>query len=164
MNDPLKPDHVARVLDQWKAQRPDLDCSPMSVIGRLARVHRLLGEGVNSLFKEFELSQVEFDILATLRRTNTPLTPTELYQTLMLSSGAMSTRVEALVRRGLLERLPSTEDSRSNQVQLTEEGLALIDEAVTAHVANEDKLLEPLSGEDREQLARLLQKWLLGHE
>jgi len=164
MNDPLKPDHVAQVLEQWQRQRPDLDCSPMGVVGRLARTARLLGDGINAGFKEFGLTPTEFDILATLKRSGEPLTPTELYQTLMLSSGAMSIRLEALVKRGLVERVPSSEDRRSNRVSLTEAGERLIDDAVTAHVANEAALLQPLDEQEQAQLARLLQKWLLGHE
>lgn len=164
MNDPLKPDHVSRVLEQWQQQRPDLDCSPMGVVGRLARMTRLLSDGIDECFKSFDLTSTEFDILATLKRSGRPLTPTELYQTLMLSSGAMSTRLEALVKRGWVERLPSPDDRRSNRVCLTESGERLIDEAVTAHVANESALLAPLDEAERDQLAWLLQKWLLGNE
>ncbi|WP_233592585.1 MarR family winged helix-turn-helix transcriptional regulator [Erwinia psidii] len=110
------------------------------------------------------MSQTEFDILATLRRLNTPTTPTELYQTLMLSSGAMSTRVEQLVQRGFIERVYSEADRRSCNLSLTVKGKQLIDKAISEHVANEDEILSPLSAQQREQLASILRIWLLDKE
>ncbi|MDO6583195.1 MarR family transcriptional regulator [Photobacterium sp. 2_MG-2023] len=157
-------DHVDRLLTQWQQQRPDLDCSPMAVIGRISRMSRLIDKKINKTFKNYDLSAIEFDILATLRRCNTPLTPTELYQTLMLSSGAMSTRIEQLAKRGLIERIASPEDRRSCSVALTEKGRVLIDQAVEAHVVNEKAILDPLTQEQRQQLAALLRAWLLSNE
>ncbi|ENY71329.1 HTH-type transcriptional regulator pecS [Aeromonas diversa CDC 2478-85] len=157
-------DHVDRLLVQWQHQRPDLDCSPMGVLGRLSRMSRIIDKRVNETFKNNALSAVEFDILATLRRFNEPMTPTGLYQTLMLSSGAMSTRIEQLVQRGLIERIASPEDRRSCCVVLTKEGKDLIDKAVEEHVINEKAILDPLTDEQREQLANLLRAWLLTNE
>ncbi|QUJ67715.1 MarR family transcriptional regulator [Photobacterium sp. GJ3] len=160
----MKNDHVDRVLLQWQDQRPDLDCSPMGVIGRLSRMSRIVDKEMNRVFQNNGLSSVEFDILATLRRFNEPMTPTELYQTLMLSSGAMSTRIEQLVKRELIERIASPEDRRSCRVVLTREGRALIDQALEAHVINEKAILDPLTDEQREHFASLLRVWLMANE
>jgi DNA-binding MarR family transcriptional regulator len=157
-------DHVDRLLVQWQHQRPDLDCSPMGVVGRLSRMSRIIDKEINKTFKNNGLSAVEFDILATLRRFNEPMTPTELYQTLMLSSGAMSTRIEQLVKRELIERIPSPEDRRSCSVVLTIEGKNLINMVINEHVINEKAILYPLTDEQREQLANLLRAWLLTNE
>lgn len=157
-------DHVDRLLVQWQHQRPDLDCSPMGVVGRLSRMSRIIDKEINKTFKSNALSPVEFDILATLRRFNEPMTPTELYQTLMLSSGAMSTRIEQLVKRGLIERIASSEDRRSCSVVLTREGKELINKVIEEHVINEKAILDPLTDEQREQLANLLRAWLLTKE
>ncbi|GEM77474.1 MarR family winged helix-turn-helix transcriptional regulator [Vibrio sagamiensis] len=157
-------DHVDRLLVQWHHQRPDLDCSPMAVVGRLSRMSRMFDSKINATFKKHSLSSVEFDILATLRRFNEPMTPTELYQTLMLSSGAMSTRIEKLVQRGFIERIASSEDRRSCRVVLTPEGSIHINKALEDHVVNEKKMLEPLSNEQCEQLSQLLRAWLLANE
>lgn len=75
-------------------------------------------------FQEHGLSSIEFDILATMRRSDTVVTPTELYQTLMLSSGAVSTRIEQLVKRGFVQRIASEEDRRSCKVTLTQRELS----------------------------------------
>ncbi|MYM61469.1 MarR family transcriptional regulator [Vibrio sp. OCN044] len=157
-------DHVDRVLVQWQHQRPDLDCSPMGVVGRLSRMSRLIDKKINIIFKNNSLTSVEFDILATLRRFNEPMTPTELYQTLMLSSGAMSTRIEQLVKRELIERIASSEDRRSCSVMLTKSGKLLIDNVLEEHVLNANSILEPLNDVQREQLAILLRSWLLQNE
>lgn len=161
---PLKQDHVDKVLAQWQACRPELDCSPMGVIGRLSRASRIVDKQLLRAFKLHDLSAIEFDILATLRRSREALTPTELYQTLMLSSGAMSTRIDALVKRGFIDRIASAEDRRSCSVTLTDAGKALIDQAVADHVENERKILDPLTADEQEALAGLLRKWLLPHE
>lgn len=151
-------DQVDTILQQWLKTRPELDCSSMGVVGRVRRTSEQWKKQMEVVFKQHQLSSIEFDILATLRRSQAPLTPTELYQTLMLSSGVMSTRIESLVQRGLLQRLASEEDRRSCQVELTEKGIALIDPVVSEHVDNMESMLSPLDKSERDQLAMLLKK------
>jgi len=157
-------DQVDLILQQWKNTKPELDCSDMGVVGRLGRVNNQWKQQLNTVFNEQEMSGIEFDILATLRRNQVPLTPTELYKTLMLSSGAMSTRIENLVQRGLIERISSEQDRRSCKVMLTTKGKTSIDIALEAHIANMGNMLEPLSDDEKTQLATLLKKILLTRE
>ncbi|KKD60004.1 MarR family transcriptional regulator [Grimontia sp. AD028] len=160
----MKADHVDTIIAQWATQRPDLDCSPMGVIGRLGRAKQIITPKLEDVFKQNDLSNIEFDILASLRRAGEPVTPTDLYQTLMLSSGAMSTRVDGLVKRGLVIRQASETDRRSCLVTLTEEGQALIDKVVEQHIDNERHILEALTADEQKQLAGLLRKWLAANE
>ncbi|CDG21393.1 HTH-type transcriptional regulator pecS [Xenorhabdus poinarii G6] len=160
----MKYDHVDRLLKQWEQQRPDLNSSSMGVIGRLCRINKMIEQRLQRVFKEYGLSAIEFDILATLRRNNTPITPTEMYQSVMLTSGAMSTRIEHMVQRGLIERTANAEDRRSCKVFLTPEGKSLIDKAVESHLENQIAILEPLTEDQQEQLATLLRHWLLTNE
>ena len=157
-------DHVDLLLAQWARQRPDLDCSPMGVLGRVARMAAIAGREVSEELKECGLLGSDFDILATLRRAGEPLTPTALYQSAMLSSGAMTARLDKLEQRGLITRQAAPDDRRSLLVCLTDAGLALVDEAVERHLANERRLLAPLTGEEQAQLAALLKRWLLENE
>lgn len=154
-------DKVDAILAQWHNVRPDLDCSSMGVVGRLNRTYGLWKPLLDQVFQRFDLSSVEFDILATIRRSNTAITPTELYQTLMLSSGAISTRIEQLVQRGLVQRIASDQDRRSCKVMLTEQGQSLIDQALNAHVDNMNRMLEVLTEQEQIQLEQLLKKILL---
>lgn len=154
-------DKVDAILAQWRSVRPDLDCSSMGVVGRLGQTNGIWKTKLDQVFENFELSSVEFDILATIRRNDREITPTELYQTLMLSSGAISTRVEQLVQRGLVQRVASEHDRRSCKVTLTEQGIELVDQALNAHVANVDGMLGVLTEQERKQLGKLLKKILL---
>ncbi|MBD2781411.1 MarR family winged helix-turn-helix transcriptional regulator [Xenorhabdus szentirmaii] len=160
----MKYDHVDRLLMQWEQQRPDLDSSPMAVIGRLCRINKILEQRLLNAFKKHGLSPIEFDILATLRRNNIPMTPTEMYQSVLLTSGAMSTRIEHMVKRGLIKRIANEEDRRSCKIFLTSEGRALIDKAVVTHLENQRDILEPLTDDQQEQMAALLRHWLLANE
>ena len=154
-------DRAAKAVEQWKKERPDLDVSPMAVLGRLNEAAALISrERLVPLFSRFGLQAGEFDVLATLRRSGPPyaLTPTALYEATMVTSGAMTNRLDRLERAGLIVRGPHPQDRRGVVVRLTEKGLALIDEAVTAHVKNEWEILSGLTGEEQHVLAGLLEK------
>ena len=157
-------DKVDKILEQWLAVRPDLDCSAMGVIGRLRQTSDTWKKKLDPVFKEHGLSGIEFDILATIRRCDTPITPTELYHTLMLSSGAVSMRIEHLVKSGFIQRIASEQDRRSCKVTLTKKGIELLDTALNAHVANMDNMLSVLSNQEQDQLANLLKKVLLAEQ
>ena len=154
-------DRAAKAIEQWKRERPDLDVSPMGVLGRLNEASSLIArDRLAPLFARFGLQAGEFDVLATLRRSGSPhaLTPTALYEATMVTSGAMTNRLDRLENAGLILRGPHPNDRRGIVVQLTEKGMALIDEALTAHVANEHEILAGLSDAERETLSRLLEK------
>ncbi|MFE5585164.1 MarR family winged helix-turn-helix transcriptional regulator [Kitasatospora sp. NPDC056531] len=148
-------DHVDRVVAQWAAERPELDTSPMEVFGRLKRVYRLVDAGLNRTFAEHGLDAASFDVLATLKRSGPPyrLTPTGLMQSAMVTSGAITQRLDRLEARGLVTRTRSDQDGRSRDVELTPEGHALIDRALPDHVANEHRML---AGLDEAQKAALI--------
>jgi DNA-binding MarR family transcriptional regulator len=154
-------DRAAKAVEQWNRERPDLDVSPMTVLGRLNEAASLIArDRLAPLFARFGLQSGEFDVLATLRRSGAPyaLTPTALYEATMVTSGAMTNRLDRLEKAGLIARGPHPNDRRGIVVQLTEKGLALIDEAVTAHVANEHQILVGLTQAEQETLSRLLEK------
>ena len=155
-------DHVDVVLGQWAAQRPDLDVSPMAVIGRLSRASQLIGTELRRTFSAHGLDSASFDVLATLRRSGPRhrLSPTELMRTSMVTSGAITQRVDRLEARGLVTRSPSESDGRSAYVTLTEAGRALIDAALPDHVATETRLLAGLTSAQRDALADLLRALL----
>jgi DNA-binding MarR family transcriptional regulator len=154
-------DRAARAVEQWQKERPDLDVRPMSVLGRLKEAASLISrDRLNPLFGRFGLQAGEFDVLATLRRSGAPyaLTPTALYEATMVTSGAMTNRLDRLEKAGLIARGPHPEDRRGVIVQLTEKGRSLIDEAVTAHVDNEHQVLAGLTRAEQDRLAELLEK------
>ncbi|MFI7704974.1 MarR family winged helix-turn-helix transcriptional regulator [Nonomuraea sp. NPDC049480] len=155
-------DHVDLVLEQWHAQRPDLDVSPMAVIGRLSRLSRLIDAELRRTFAAHGLDAASFDVLATLRRSDPPhrLTPAGLMRASMVTSGAITQRLDRLEERGLVTRTPSESDGRGVQVTLTDEGFALIERVLPDHVATEHRVLATLGMERREELAGTLRDLL----
>ncbi len=157
----MEPDHVARLMQQWHVERPDLDVSPMGIIGRLHRLSEALHEQLRPVFAEAGLSDGEFDILAALRRSGTPyeLTPGELGATTMVTSGAVTKRIDRLEKAGLVTRAVCADDARSRRIRLTDAGFELVDRLIGVHVANEHRLLSDLSDLERSRLAHLLEQW-----
>src|SRR4051794_32176933 len=161
-----KQDAVDRIAEQWARERPDLDVGPMLVIGRLHRVAELLDQELRPVFAEAGLGNGDFDVLASLRRAGAPykLSPSELADTTMVTSGAVTKRVDRLVRQGLVERTVSQTDGRGRVVALTAEGKRVQERLHPRHLANEERLVSVLDADERRQLADLLSKLLLSLE
>lgn len=155
-------DYVAHILDQWSVERPDLDVSPIGIIGRLHRIAGRLTEELNVVYRRFGLGEGDFDVLVTLRRQggSYALTCSALAESTMVTSGGMTKRVDRLEAAGLVRRRDSESDGRSRVVELTPAGHDLVDQAFEAHVANEHRLVEALDPQDRVVLARILTGWL----
>lgn len=155
-------DHVDLVLEQWAEQRPDLDASPMGIVGRVSRLGQLFDTELRRNFARYDLDRASFDVLATLRRSNAEhsLTPAGLMRSSMVTSGAISQRLDRLEARGLVTRQPSETDGRGVQVTLTDEGLQLIDRVLPAHIDTENQLLSGLSEAERDRFAELLRTLL----
>lgn len=156
-----EPDHVGRILQQWAHERPDLDASPLGIIGRLHRLAALLDTELRALFATAGLSDGDFDVLATLRRAGAPyeLSPGEVAASTMVTSGAVTKRVDRLIEAGYVDRTVCPDDARARRVRLTSSGLALIDELFPKHLDNERRLLAGLSDLERTRLAHLLETW-----
>ena len=159
-------DAVDAILEQWRRERPDLDVSPMGTIGRIKRCTALLQRKLDKVFAAFGISNWEFDVLATLRRAGAPycLAPTALFSAMMITSGTMTHRLKGLETRGLVHRLPNRDDARSVLVQLTSEGLALVNRVVEAHVDNEREILAPIKPSDLVALNAYLSQLLAALE
>ncbi|MFJ4774995.1 MarR family winged helix-turn-helix transcriptional regulator [Streptomyces sp. NPDC088762] len=155
-------DAVDAITAQWYAVRPDLDTAPMAVFGRIYRITKAMGDAMERTYNRFGISRGEFDVVATLRRSGTPytLSPRQLSATLMLTTGGMTGRLDKLEKAGLLIRKPDPHDRRGLQVTITDRGLALIDEAVTAGLEVQRAALTGLSEEEVEVLSGLLRKLL----
>ncbi|WP_077646428.1 MarR family winged helix-turn-helix transcriptional regulator [Salinivibrio sp. IB643] len=161
---PSQTDKVDLILSQWHRERPDIDPSPMAITGRLARINGHINPKLQHVFGQYNLNPGEFDVMASLRRAGKPytLTPNQLLDALMLTSGAMTNRIDRLEHKGLVARSPDPNDRRGVYVSLTDAGLDLIDKAVTDHTNNLHQLLAGLTTSEQANLADLLKK-LLGH-
>ncbi|MFG1991561.1 MarR family winged helix-turn-helix transcriptional regulator [Actinoplanes sp. NPDC048988] len=155
-------DGVDWIVDQWAHERPDLDTTAMAVFDRIADLSRIAGERVERAYAEFGIGRPEFDVLSTLRRAGDPfqLSPGELAASMMLSTGGTTARLDRLEKAGLIERLPSPSDRRSVLVRLTEAGYEVVERAVGAGLAEQQRLLEELPSEKLQQLDELLREVL----
>ena len=159
-------DHVDRILAQWATERPDLDVGPMGLFGRLKRLTDHLQAEIDAVYRKHGLSFAAFDVLATLRRSGPPyaLSPTDLINWTMVTSGTMTNRIDRLQTQGLIERRPNPDDGRSTVVALTEAGFALIDMVINEHVANQHRLIAQLPEDLRAGFEDGLRSWLASFE
>jgi DNA-binding MarR family transcriptional regulator len=162
MKQDMPKDDIDLISEQWRQQGLDTDFNALQIIARVMLIAKNLETRVARLHKAFNLKQGEFDVLAALKRSpEDALTPSQLYQTMLLSSGAMTSRLDRLEKKQLIQRQHCTHDRRSIKVSLTDQGRKLVDQAYPAHFDMLEALLSPMSDIDKAQLAALLKKSLL---
>jgi DNA-binding MarR family transcriptional regulator len=156
-------DAIDQIVHQWNRERPGLDVSATHILQRITRLYLLQSGSFRDVFNRFGLAFGEYEVLAALVRSGPPyrLTPGDLSGAMVLSSGAMTNRIDRLEEAGLVERLPDPDDRRGTLVAITERGRQVVDEAMVAHLANEERLLGALSAGERHQLTGLLRKLLV---
>ena len=156
-------DRAARAVAQWAAEFPDWDLAPMEALGRLDETATVIdAKHLSPLFAQFGLQRGEFDVLAALRRSGAlyELTPSRLLEITMISSGGMTARLDRLEKMGHVERRPNPDDRRGVLVRLTSSAVDLIETVARAHLANEARLTDCLTGKELSQLSGLLKKLL----
>ena len=156
-------DLVDQVISQWTAECPNQDFAAMTVVTRVFRLNAFAARNVNRSFRRYNLHQGEFDVLATLYRTGAPhaMNPQKLVEALLLTSGAMTNRLDRLEQAGLLVRNPNPDDRRGIIVSLTTEGLRVIKLVLKDYLKDLNELLDPLSPAERKQMAGLLKLSLI---
>ena len=156
------PDEVDVILRQWAAERPDLDVTPLAIVSRIDRLARHYDRMLKQPFAEAGVEAFQFDVLATLRRAGPPyrMSAGALMRTLLVTSGAMTNRIDRLEGAGLVARERDPSDRRGVLVRLTPEGVGLVDRLLAEHIENERRLLAVLDTDDQEQLALLLGRLL----
>lgn len=155
-------DQIDDLIDQWRTERPDLKPEVMGLFGRFGRIYALAVRSIEATLEPWGLQMAEFDVLAALRRSGAPfvLAPSSLTRWLMSSPSGITGRLDRLEKLGFIERKASPDDRRSLLVVLTAAGRKVIDEAVTAHVSNETRLLSGLTAAERKTLDTVLRALL----
>jgi DNA-binding MarR family transcriptional regulator len=159
-------DSIATFMAQWRAEKPGLDVSPLGVLGRIQRLSIYFRDRAEEWLKPMDLTWESFSILAALRRSGKPyeLRPTDMYREALLSSGAITNRIDGVERKGWVERRPDTVDRRVTIVRLTAAGKTVIDKALDMHFRELSKLLGGMTRGDRDDLGTLLGKLLATFE
>lgn len=153
-----KGDFVTSVVKQWERERPDLKSWPSGIAGRLLRLAthvRKLGEEV---VQPLGLTWETFEMLAALRRQGAPfaMNPTALYKSVLLTSGAMTARLDRAEKAGFIARSNDPNDRRGVIVSLTKEGKKVADEAISRYFARIEVVLGPMGDHDLREITRLL--------
>ncbi len=153
-------DRIDRLLEQWSQQRPELDCSGLDVVARVQDVAKMLRRTEDEALDSLDLRMWEYDVLSALRRQGAPyqLPATMLAKESLLSSGAMTNRIDRLEERGLVERDPDPEDRRGVLVRLTDQGRSLVDKAIEARLGVANRQLASLSAQERQAISLGLRK------
>jgi DNA-binding MarR family transcriptional regulator len=159
----MERDHVDGLVEQWAAERPELDTSGLRLSARIVRLQRFLDQASQAVVSGFGLQLGELNVLAALRRAGDPyeLTPTDLYRGLLVSSGAMTNRLDRLEEHDLVTRVPDPEDRRRIKVALTARGAELIDQAMDEHTAVLREAFSGIDARQREDLEGLLRSVLV---
>lgn len=152
------------MINDWAKRRPELDASPLEVVGRLLLCARHLEQALVDALKPLGLSYGDFDVINTLRRLGGHTNPRELARSALITSGAMTARLDRLVGAGLVERAPDPTDRRGVLVSLTDEGTVLADRALAAVLDADQTFLRPLDDTDRAVAAALLKRLLRSPE
>jgi DNA-binding MarR family transcriptional regulator len=155
-------DGVDLIIEQWARERPELDSSPIGVVGRISRLAREIEDRLEPVYRDHGLEPGWHDVLATLRRSGGTLRPTDLTNASMLTSSGTTKRLDKLESAGLIARTADPGDRRGTLISLTAAGRRLIDELTPAHLDNERRILGVLSVADQRRLADLLRKLQLG--
>jgi len=155
-------DRIDHLLKQWEKERPDLDATPVGILGRLMILNGLAARGVEKVLQPHNLTIQEFDVLAILRRCGPPFKRSVgvLCSYSLLSSGAMTNRVDRLEKKGLVQREPNPEDRRGVLVALTSTGRTLIDKLVGERLQEAQERVSVLPSKDQRQLETLLTQFL----
>lgn len=159
-------DEVDHIIDAWRRELPDVDVEPLRVLSRVSRIALHLDRVRKEAFSAHQLDLWEFDVLAALHRSGAPyeLSPGELIEQMMSTSGTMTNRIDRLAGRGLVERLPDPHDRRGVRVKLAPAGRKLVRAALADLVEMEVTILDSLSADERETVTGLLRRLLGGFE
>lgn len=159
----MNKDTVEELLSQWAEEHPALDVSALGVVVRLQHLGKLVGRRANRALRQHGLKHWEYDVLSVLRRQGRPFTlpATDIARAVHLTSGAMTTRIDGLEKRGLVERRQSSSDGRSVLVALSGSGHALIDKALHTRLDDATDAMQGLDRKDREVLADCLRRLLI---
>ncbi|MDE1513852.1 MarR family transcriptional regulator [Vibrio sp. dsl-7] len=159
-------DSVTIAIQQWADQKPEWNTLPMAIIDRTLRITKRIELAMAKFYQQIGLTPGEFEVLLALRRAGAPycLTPAMLQSLTLLSSGAMTHRLDQLEHKGWLIRTMSQADRRSIDVTLSEQGVYRIDALLVEYLAWQTRILNGFSELEQDALSNQLQQWLSHYE
>ncbi|NUR93923.1 MAG: MarR family transcriptional regulator [Kribbellaceae bacterium] len=147
-------------VELWSGELPDLDRDVEGITVRLQVLTRYLERRREAVLATYGLQLWEFKTLHMLRRGGTPYqaTPGQLARQLRMSPAALTNRLDALERRGSVERMHDRDDRRKVVATLTPAGNELWERSIGDIGRVEEELIHQLPGPDRTTLDDLLRR------
>lgn len=135
---------------------------PVGLFTRLTRVGLLVDAFQHRCLDPFDLLFIDYSVVRLLQLSGPPyrMSPTELSEIVLRSSGGMTQILDRLERAGMVSRAPDPSDRRKVVVGLTDAGLGTAEAANAHYLAAREELLAPLSSEDVEALDRSVHRLL----
>lgn len=151
-------DKIDEIIEQWRTENSNLDLQPMEFIGRIKRLSHHFEKDMTKTFSKYGLNAASFDVLATLKRSGAPytLSPSELLENTMVTSGTMTNRIDQLVKSKLVKRNANPEDARGCLVSLSQKGHILIDQVIQEHVKTQKRLTSTIPEKDQKVINGIL--------
>jgi DNA-binding MarR family transcriptional regulator len=162
----VEKDIVDEAIEEWQRERSDLDATPLGVVSRILVLAQQLEKSANRALERHGIELWQFDVLAALRRSGAPyrLSPTQLSDSVFLTSGAMTNRLDRLESDGLVVRLRDPDDRRGVLIQLTPRGRKLVDEAVETRLSDAEAAVSSLHRSESRVLAKLLRRLIVAQD
>lgn len=156
-------DLIGRGMAQWRAERPDIDCSGKAIVGRVLHLQGIILRAVHAALAPYGLRYPAYAVLATLRVAGAPyrMSPSRLQETMLFTSGGVSNLLRRVEAAGLIRRIDDPSDRRGTIVELTEEGVALVERAMGAHAAAERHLVSMLTPEQQAAMVTMLSRMIV---
>ena len=158
----MENDIIDTLILDWKNERPELDVAPMAIVGRILSLGKTLEKRASMALSDSGIYYTDLDVLATLRRSGKPytLTPTQLMQSVLITSGAMTALLDRLTKLELIYRSVDENDKRVKRAVLTKKGIKIINKAIETRFEEAHESVDFLSRTEQEELARLLKKMM----
>jgi DNA-binding MarR family transcriptional regulator len=158
-----KKDIIDSLIKEWKNEKPNLDASAMNVVGRILKLGKILEKRAGQALKESDIHYTDLDVLATIRRSGKPyeLTPKQLMESVLITSGAMTALLDRLTKLNLIYRAADEKDGRIKKACLTKKGIKIIDKAIKIRFKEASNSIKALTNSEAEQLSSLLKKLLI---
>lgn len=166
MTPPPRPpiDRAEEIAQAWHREQPGLPVESIGIITRIGQAAKLLADERRHALAAVHMDAATLDLLSTLRRAGPPyrLTTRELAARCLITAGAVTQRVDRALVEHLVRRLPAEPGTRTVSVELTPKGHRTVEHAVDGLLNYEQAIIEILTTQERQDLARLMATLIQG--
>jgi DNA-binding MarR family transcriptional regulator len=156
--EPAGDDFITRLRRSWQRTLPQLDTTPVELLGRINRISTLSIQQLDRVLASSGVTRSEFDVLCALARSDQPLRASEVTAQTMLSGAATTKLTARLESIGLIQRERLERDGRVVLLRLTAAGRDLVESEFPRCVDHDRELLAGLDDDEQAVLATLLRR------